>query len=126
MADAERLLKEALALDPRSPMANRTLAALYLVTNRLAEAEGPLRVIADLDKDAFPPRLALADYYLAVGRDEEGVKLLEARGEDEGRRDASPRSGWRSTSTRRGSTPRPTRASTARSRPTQGPPAAAC
>ena len=76
--DAERVLVEALTINPRHLLANRTLAALYIATSRPAQAEAPLKVVADANPDFIAPRLALADYYLAMKRTDEGLRILES------------------------------------------------
>jgi len=73
--EAEQELKQSIALDQKNVLANRMLAALYMGTNRRAEAEQPLKVIAEITK--LPSsRFELADYYVAVGREEDAKKLL--------------------------------------------------
>src|SRR5674536_388512 len=49
-----------------SVMANRTLAALYVVAGRMAEAEGPLKIIADANAKAVAPRLAVSYTHLTL------------------------------------------------------------
>jgi tetratricopeptide (TPR) repeat protein len=71
-ADAERTLKSALAIDAQSAAAHRALALLYITTGRRPEAEPHFRSLA---VDAAG-RLALADYYMGVGRNTDAMKLL--------------------------------------------------
>ena len=79
---AETTLREALAADPQSVIVNRALAALYLSSERLAEAEKPLKLIADETKDA-DSIIALSDYYRATRRNDESLALLEKLAADE-------------------------------------------
>jgi tetratricopeptide (TPR) repeat protein len=73
--EAEKELAQVIALDAKNVLANRMLAALYIGTNRRAQAEQPLKVIADVTK--LPAaRFELADYYVTVGREEDAKKLL--------------------------------------------------
>lgn len=73
--EAEQQIKDALALQPRHLFANRMLAALYVATNRTAEAEAPLKVITDVS--GVPgPKFELARYYGNVGRTDEAIELL--------------------------------------------------
>jgi tetratricopeptide (TPR) repeat protein len=72
---AETVLREALAADPKSLVVNRALASLYISSERLAEAEQPLKLVADEAKDP-DSRIALADYYRATRRSKEALDLL--------------------------------------------------
>ncbi len=71
-ADAEKTLKSALNIDPRSAAAHRALGLLYITTGRREQAEPHFRALA-VDG---PGRLALADYYMGVGRNADAVTLL--------------------------------------------------
>ena len=71
-ANAERTLKSALAIDAQNAAAHRALALLYITTGRRPEAEPHFRSLA---VDAAG-RLALADYYMGVGRNAEAMTLL--------------------------------------------------
>jgi len=73
---AETVLREAFAADPKSVVINRALASLYLASSRLAEAEKPLKFVADETKDA-ESTIALSDYYRATGRTAESLELLD-------------------------------------------------
>ena len=66
-SDAEQALRAAHTLEPKNLLANRSLAVFYAVTNRAAEAEPYLKTIAAITTDGSGA-LALADYYLAMGR----------------------------------------------------------
>lgn len=72
VADAERTLKTALELEPGNSPAHRALALLHLTTGRAAEAETHFRALA-VDPAG---RLALADYYMGIGRNEEALGIL--------------------------------------------------
>src|SRR4030095_8563206 len=71
-ADAEQTLKSALDIDPRSAAAPRALGLLYITTGRREQAEPHFRALA-IDGAG---RLALADYYMGVGRNAECAQLL--------------------------------------------------
>jgi tetratricopeptide (TPR) repeat protein len=72
--DVERLLHEAVELSPQDANVNRTVAIFFLMTDRPAMAEAPLRRAAE---SADSSRLLLADYLAAVGRQPEAVVELE-------------------------------------------------
>lgn len=75
-AEAEGWLKSALELEPANPLTLRALAMFYLVTGRPLEAERYLKALAE--QTGLPgPRLALADYYVALGRRDEAAKLIK-------------------------------------------------
>ena len=69
---AEATLEAALAVDSSSPAIHRTLALLYLTTKRPAEAEPHFKALTSQPGG----RLALADYYLGMGRREAALALL--------------------------------------------------
>ncbi len=75
--EAEAVLKEVLAKEPQHLLANRMLGVLYLSTNRVSEAEQPLKNVADISKTPAA-RLQLADYYIGVGRTNDAVSLLNS------------------------------------------------
>ena len=58
---AETTVKEALKIEPENPDANRMIAFLFMTLNRGAEAEAPLKLIADKTHDAGA-RTLLAEY----------------------------------------------------------------
>ncbi len=75
-AEAEQVLLEAVAIDPKSVQANSNLAELYLTTGRPALAETPLKAIADARQD--PESLfTLADYYTRTRRSKEAAAILD-------------------------------------------------
>lgn len=75
LPQAEEMLEQALALDPAHTLANRMLALIYIVTRRAAEAEQPLKAAV---RPADPSsRLALADYYMLMRREEAAAPLLK-------------------------------------------------
>jgi cellulose synthase operon protein C len=76
-AEAESSFKQAYQLDPKDPLPARTLAAFYVASNRAPEAEPYLKGIADRSK-APGPTIALADYYVMMGRMDEAARLLTA------------------------------------------------
>lgn len=73
-AGAESSLKSALSLEPGHALGNRALAALYLASNRAADAEAPLRTVAAAGGAAA--KLALADYYIRMGRKDDARGVL--------------------------------------------------
>ena len=60
MAGAEQVLKQAVAGDPKSALAELALAQLYLVTNQLAKAEAELRNALRLDSKSGTALMGLA------------------------------------------------------------------
>ena len=78
---AEQVLKEALAIAPSDVAVNRQLAYLYVSLNRGPEAEAPLKVVAEKDKDPNA-RLLLAEYYRASGRQPLALQVLDELAKD--------------------------------------------
>lgn len=74
-AEAEASIKSALAVDGKHLLANRMLGVLYIATQRQADAEAPLKVVADVS-GAAGAKLQLADYYVAMGRNDDATTLL--------------------------------------------------
>ena len=72
---AEASLTRALTIDPRSALANRLLANFYIATNRREKAERPLRVVFDVTQTSASA-FALAEYYVAVNRDNSAREVL--------------------------------------------------
>jgi Flp pilus assembly protein TadD len=72
---AEAALHKVLALGPDKTGAQRLLAAFYLQNDRAPAAEPYLRELAETGGS---DRLALADYYLALNRNEDAAPLLLA------------------------------------------------
>ncbi len=70
--EAEATLRAALALEPENVSAHRALALLLVTTRRAPEAETHFRALAT---DAAG-RLALADYYMGLGRNTEALAIL--------------------------------------------------
>jgi tetratricopeptide (TPR) repeat protein len=82
-ADAEKTVRAALELDPRHPLANRAMFALLLMSGRAAEGEPHLKAfVATLppDRAAF----TLADYYVAMKRNDDATALLRPLTERDG------------------------------------------
>jgi len=75
-ADVEKVLTEARAIDPAHLMLNRMLAAFYIGTRRMKEAEAPLKTLAERSGDTRA-QLALADYYVGVQRPADAVPTLQ-------------------------------------------------
>jgi tetratricopeptide (TPR) repeat protein len=74
-ADAEASLKKALEIDPKNGPANQMLARLYLSTGRAAAAEAPLKAVLGSTATA-EAKLALSSYYVAQGRDNDALAIL--------------------------------------------------
>ncbi len=78
--EAEQHFRQAHAQQPESVATNRALAMVYASTDRLAEAEPFLKKLAEV---AGPrPKLALADYYVTVGRPADAVGVLQGLASD--------------------------------------------
>jgi tetratricopeptide (TPR) repeat protein len=73
--EAEKELRAALELDPKNDLANRAMATFYIGSGRASEAEPFLRTLAAEAKEVAP-RLALADYYIVLGRDKDAEQVL--------------------------------------------------
>ena len=69
---AERTLKAALELEPGNQSAHRALALLYVTTRRAPQAEPHFRALAT----DTTGRLALADYYMGIGRNADALGIL--------------------------------------------------
>ena len=76
LPEAEASLSKAVLIDRASVGANRALATFYMSTNRASQAEPYWRVVADQSQDPLG-RLALADYYVLVGRPHDAYPILE-------------------------------------------------
>lgn len=77
--EAEQSFKQALALDPHGMLPHRALATLYFVTGRAPLAEPHMKALADSESaQAGPLKLGLADYYVALNRPDDAIKVLEA------------------------------------------------
>jgi tetratricopeptide (TPR) repeat protein len=74
--DAEAALRRTLALEPKNPRANQTLGQLLIADDRPLEAE-PFVVVATHEIGTVEAKLSLADYYLAVGKVQQSLQLLE-------------------------------------------------
>ena len=73
---AEQSLTRAAQLEPRNLLVNRALATFYLASNRPAEAEEPLKTVYEVEKTPVSA-FALAEYYLAVGKEPAARAILE-------------------------------------------------
>ena len=76
LGDAERAMLTALAIDPNGVSANRQLAALYQSAGRPAQAEVYFKKVVAVADD-LASKVALSDYYVAVGRVPEAIAILE-------------------------------------------------
>jgi hypothetical protein len=79
LADAERLLNAAAALDPSDPEPLHHLAHVHDLRGRAYLAEACYRRVLELAPGAESSRRALAVLLLSLGRYPEGFALLEAR-----------------------------------------------
>ena len=74
-AAAEAAFKRVMAIDAGTASSRRQLASFYVQTGRAALAEPYLRALAESSPN---DRLALADAYLAAGKPESAIALIEA------------------------------------------------
>ncbi len=72
---AEDTLKRALAMDPKHVLANRAMAAFYIDTRQPQRAEPLLRTAAENSTDPND-QLALADYFMGMGRHDDAKAVL--------------------------------------------------
>jgi tetratricopeptide (TPR) repeat protein len=72
---AETELQRVLAIDAHEPRANRALAALYMTTGRMADAERPLKALAESSPEPSA-RFVLADYYIVANRVADAIPIL--------------------------------------------------
>ena len=77
----EKTLRRALAINPKHTVANHALATLLIATGRPAEAEAPLKTMAE-GSGSLEARFALANYYARVGRRDEAREILQRLIED--------------------------------------------
>lgn len=83
LPDAEAAFQRAIQINSTHVPASRALAAFYLGSNRAAEAERYLLALADNTK-AASARLALADYYIALKRTGDAIRVLHQAAEQPG------------------------------------------
>jgi len=77
--EAETYFRSAVVGAPRNPLANRAMAAFLRHEGRQSEAEPFLKTAAELETaPQAPQRLALADYYLSLNRNDDAMKLLKS------------------------------------------------
>src|SRR5262249_13550796 len=79
----ERVLREALALDPKGLLPNRALVVLLLGAGRKAEAEPYLKTIVEVSGQPAA-KLMLADFYISVDRRSDARQLLAELVKDPG------------------------------------------
>jgi tetratricopeptide (TPR) repeat protein len=82
VAGVEGELKGVLKAQPRHSTANRTLATLYVLTNRVVEAEPFFKRLTE-DAADERPWIALADYYVIRGKTDEAIAILARLAADE-------------------------------------------
>lgn len=73
--DAEATLNGALKLDPQNVLTNRLLAVVLIRAKKPAEAEAPLKIVAD-HSDNPNAKFILANYYIRSGREKDATALL--------------------------------------------------
>ncbi len=88
--EAEQAIRAALEREPSHAVANRAMAALLLATDRAAEAEPYLLRLAQRPGDVAAS-IALADYYVALGRPEAAISRLEALAQNPAHADTAGR-----------------------------------
>ena len=71
------ILKEALAIDPKHELANRALVALYLRSDRVKEAEAPMKLLAESSK-TVAARIAWRSTTWQTKRAADALPLLHA------------------------------------------------
>ncbi|MBM3777543.1 MAG: tetratricopeptide repeat protein [Acidimicrobiia bacterium] len=81
MEEAEAALKRSVEVEPSNFIGSRALATFYLGVNRAEDAEAHLKRIAETT-GAVQAKLALADYYIALGRDVEAEAVLSTAAAD--------------------------------------------
>ena len=74
--EAERVLRDAVKATGADPLIDRAIALLYLTTNRAKDAEAFLVRAAKTAGDQ-DTKIALAEYYMIVGRQNDALRLLE-------------------------------------------------
>jgi tetratricopeptide (TPR) repeat protein len=74
--DAEKALKRALDVDPKNVPAHEAIASLYVEWGKAAQAEPYLKSLVSLSPTT-EARLALADFYSSVGRQDDAIKTLQ-------------------------------------------------
>ncbi|CUU11155.1 MAG: tetratricopeptide repeat protein [Fimbriimonadales bacterium] len=75
--EAERLLKQVLAVDPRSAEAHHQLGLVYCFTGLFDESIQELETSVRLNPEAIQPRLDLALTYSMLGYEPEAKRELE-------------------------------------------------
>jgi tetratricopeptide (TPR) repeat protein len=70
-ADAERLLREALSIDPKNPMALFILSDVLVRQQKFAEAEKVLRESLQISQNSYTPNSKLGDLFLQLRRYDE-------------------------------------------------------
>ena len=84
-AEAEKALQTALSLDPKNPPAHRAMASLLISSNRAAEAEPHLKALGESDTSSSQSlKLSLADYYVAMNRHQDALRVLEEIAKSQG------------------------------------------
>ncbi|MBL9136438.1 MAG: tetratricopeptide repeat protein [Verrucomicrobiales bacterium] len=73
----EALLKKAVALDPKSPIANQSYGNFLALSGRKAEGEKYLRTAAEVSPPHGVARQILAQFLIGEGRLDEAKKVLE-------------------------------------------------
>ena len=77
LKSSETALQRALTLDPKYSAAYYTLGRLYLVQNKVKEADEAFKKAADLAPPRSPRRLSYANFKIQTGDLAEGKRLIE-------------------------------------------------
>ncbi|HEY3884197.1 MAG TPA: tetratricopeptide repeat protein [Vicinamibacterales bacterium] len=75
LGDAEATLNDAVKIEPGNVLVNRMLAIVLIRANKPAEAEAPLKIVADRSNNPNA-KFILASYYLESGREKDATALL--------------------------------------------------
>ena len=73
--EAEVELRKGVEVEPANRASRFVLASFYLVTKQLDKAEAAYKALADLDKDKPEGSAVLADFYSAVNRPDEAIRI---------------------------------------------------
>jgi len=76
LPQAEQEMRKALEIDPRNTTGNRAMAMYYMVTNRPADAEPHLKIVAET-MPGPEAKYFLAEYYLRLGRIDDARVTLQ-------------------------------------------------
>jgi tetratricopeptide (TPR) repeat protein len=75
---AERILQQAIAIDPQNSKAHHLMATVFMATNRLNEAAGGFGEALKLHPDFLESHIGLAQVAVRQGKRDEGIAMLES------------------------------------------------